>query len=517
MRRMFLALLALPMLLWPTLSAAAIPAIPPAAPVPQLILNGIVWLGDSRVAREYNTTGAPTPKAWKWDGTFMTVGHALAGQRLTDLGNFATSGYRSDQYLTSANIGAALATRAKYAAIYGCYNDIIQNYPTAATSGQRCASNIESACNAFTAQGRTCIIIREPCALPCASAQIAQMMMANTLFDTYRKNSPSVLIYDQPGSVRDYNVNSMTAFKPCYVAATCITATANSHGGLILDGMTSTSGILAGYLVSGPCIQGNTIVSSVASNSVTLSQGAANTTSACPVLFQSTEGGGIHELNLGGWMDGVAWAAFESQLIPNPPPRNIEPFTNAGGQANQQLSNPLFLITAGGSAATGTTGAVPASWGTALSNATAAVSTFPRPDGFGNNFQMVITPNATPAYAKLYESLTASNFAPGDKVQASCEVNIAAGSSNLVGVELYIQVSVDGAASSEIASDGSTDPAKGSISQTGFSMVRQTDPQVIPAGAIVTSISMNVRIWFSGASSTNTTANIGKCELHKVV
>lgn len=499
------------------LPAAAVPSGATPAAARPLIQNGVVWLGDSRLAREYNTTGSPTATAWKWDGAFMTVGHALAGQRLIDLGNFATSGDRSDQYLTAANIAAGLATNAKYAAFYGCYNDINQNYPTATTSGQTCAGNVEAACNSFTSQGRTCIILREPCALSCTNAEIAQMMAVNTRFAEYLRSNPNVVLYDPPGSIRDYTVGSMAAFKACYVAAICVSITANSHGTTTLDGIGSTGGIASGYLVSGPCIQGNTIVSSFTSTTVTLNQGAANTTTGCPVTFQSTEGGGIHEENLGGWIDGIAWAALETSLVPNPAPRNIEPFNNAGGVANQQLGNPLFLTPTGGVAGAGTTGSVPSGWATTASNATATVSTAARADGAGGNVQLVITPAAAGAYAKLYASPAASNFSPGDKLQTSCEVSVAPGSAMLAGVELYLQLSVDGGPGVEIADDGTTDYTKGTISQNGFTIVRQTDPQAIPPGKQVTSITDNIRIWFTGAAATTTTVSIGKCELHKVI
>ena len=87
----------------------------------------------------------------------------------------------------------------------------------------------------------------------------------------------------------------------------------------------------------------------------------------------------------------------------------------------------------------------------------------------------------------------------------------------LAGVELYLQLSVDGGPGVEIADDGTTDYTKGTISQNGFTIVRQTDPQAIPPGKQVTSITDNIRIWFTGAAATTTTVSIGKCELHKVI
>lgn len=96
-------------------------------------------LGDSRAAALY------TGPRQKGGVSPINVACALSGQRYRAVASFGTSGYRTDQYLTTANLAALVASPAGTVRIIGALNDIGQDYPTQGTAGATAAANVQAA------------------------------------------------------------------------------------------------------------------------------------------------------------------------------------------------------------------------------------------------------------------------------------------------------------------------------------------------------------------------------------
>lgn len=131
---------------------AAPPSIPPGPPATRQAIvlgsptairapNTFAWVGTSRIAAQYIDQPGHRNKG---NAGFMnwTAGTLRAsGKPILDLGNFATSGYRTDQF--AAGFAAALATGAANLVIDGPVNDIGQNYPTGPTVVAAALANLK--------------------------------------------------------------------------------------------------------------------------------------------------------------------------------------------------------------------------------------------------------------------------------------------------------------------------------------------------------------------------------------
>lgn len=110
----------------------------------------------------------------------------------------------------------------------------------------------------------------------------------------------------------------------------------------------------------------------------------------------------------------------------------------------QLLANHLFLTTTGGTAVTGITGNVPASFATSLTNATATLSTAANADGIGNGLQMAVDFSAA-GMARLSQALNGTGagayhatVSAGDVLEAVAEVEIVGNPTVLAGVSLEL-------------------------------------------------------------------------------
>jgi len=97
------------------------------------------------------------------------------------------------------------------------------------------------------------------------------------------------------------------------------TKTANTTSASNLVSLDNTSGLLVGMPVAGPGIPGGTTITSVTSNSITLSQNATASASGVSLNFNFTNAYGITYLNKIGPFCGITvnGAIFESSLYPN--------------------------------------------------------------------------------------------------------------------------------------------------------------------------------------------------------
>ena len=145
---------------------------------------------------------------------------------------------------------------------------------------------------------------------------------------------------------------------------------------------------------------------------------------------------GTHLTTQGHWYVGNAFANFISARIPTLPTQ-IYTANDIPSNGNiQQLVNPLFTTTTGGTLTTGVTGSLPANYLIQVSGTpTAVMSTVADPNGFGNNIVATCTFTSASDIIKIEQNTTIGNFTiPGDVIDSGCEVVIAAGSSNLSSV-----------------------------------------------------------------------------------
>jgi hypothetical protein len=82
--------------------------------------NHIAMMGDSRMSTLFNDSA----QLQFTSVHFFNQANLRMGQRMKVVVNNATAGYRSDQYLTDANVAQVLASDALWVMIYGVVNDI---------------------------------------------------------------------------------------------------------------------------------------------------------------------------------------------------------------------------------------------------------------------------------------------------------------------------------------------------------------------------------------------------------
>lgn len=147
---------------------------------------------------------------------------------------------------------------------------------------------------------------------------------------------------------------------------------------------------------------------------------------------------GTHPNVVGSYYIGQAFANYISNFIP---PLNSQIVTASDIAANgniQQLANPLFLTTTGGTSGTGITGSTPASFITARTgSATATISTAADSTGYGNAVTFTGSFTAAGEVLSIKQDATLGNFTiPGDIVESGAQVIVNAGSVNLSQVAL---------------------------------------------------------------------------------
>lgn len=149
----------------------------------------LVLLGDSRLAQLHVDSAGSRMR--KFGGNFLTQAMRLTGQRVKVEKSFATSGQRSDQYLSEANVTAALACKSHWLVIYGVLNDIAQlgdnDYFTA---------NIRPVVERWTATGRQVILPTETGANSLTGAQRGAVFKYNRQIRDYARQNRGVIIFD---------------------------------------------------------------------------------------------------------------------------------------------------------------------------------------------------------------------------------------------------------------------------------------------------------------------------------
>ena len=122
----------------PSLSETAIAEMIAAniAPLTKRNANRFVIFGDSRMAQYWSDSASavalPSGKSQQFRTNalhFLAQANARLGQRMRLVKSYARSGFRTDEYLTDANIESAIATDARWAFMYGIVNDAGQGFP----------------------------------------------------------------------------------------------------------------------------------------------------------------------------------------------------------------------------------------------------------------------------------------------------------------------------------------------------------------------------------------------------
>lgn len=376
-----------------------------------LVQNGFAYLGDSRLASQYNDTST---KRNANAASFINVAQAQSGNRFRTLYNGAIAGAASGAYLTQATIGAALASQAKYVVIFGAVNDFGQGQTALGAF-----ANIKAACEQVITVGRTCVLFTEPGSVSYNAAQIAARNDFNAMVSQYAAARGGVLLYDYAAS--------------------------------LVDGSNA---------------------------------------SATSIAFKTGESyDGTHLSKVGAVDEGSNFAAFVSAVLPARPQASIDPLTASGFGTAEQLVNPFFIATTGGTAngASVSKGTVPAGWqATRVGGASAAITSAAAPDGYGTDIVATMTFGAANDSWRLLQYVTApANVALGDRVEARVTINVEAGSSNLRGCYLSLGAWTDGMNTSTVyfsmqplpvGADAATNASTGA-----FTWDLRTDPLTIPA------------------------------------
>lgn len=215
---------------------------------------------------------------------------------------------------------------------------------------------------------------------------------------------------------------------------------------------------------------------------------------------------GVHPLTLAEFNTGLNFAAQMQSLLPALAYLEDAQTQRAAVGPVDQLNNPEFTPTTGGTSGTGITGNTPSAWSSLCTGATTAtISSGVGADGHGFvNF--VCTFGAADEQVRLYQVTSNTPVLPGVLFQSSAQADIAAGSVNLAGVYLSDSISYNSGGSFMTGNDGFTTNATGGTGPTvAYQQTYKLRPIALPAAQTVTSKTWTLTIKASGAGSANVT------------
>lgn len=221
------------------------------------------------------------------------------------------------------------------------------------------------------------------------------------------------------------------------------------------------------------------------------------------ITLRTTHSSDGSNLNASGaYYVGQMFANYISNFIP-PLNSQIVAISEIAANGNiQQMANPLFMTTTGGSAASGITGSVPANYGTNITGgATATVSTAADSSGFGNAFTIAGNFAAAGDAIRIYQDTTLANYTiPGDIVEAGAEVVINAGATNLSQVVLAAIATGD----PNMFADLYAPSTSVALPNVAMDLVLRSVPYTLKTGATTVSWAMR----FTGCGAGSFTATI---------
>lgn len=179
--------------------------------------RGFAFLGDSRMAQAFADSGARVQNARHFFN--QANAHPSMAQRMQILYTGASSGLRSDQYLTSTTVKAAVNSGAAWAVIWGVVNDIAQGVTgdQAWLGGFSGSLGIKNAADYLISQGLNVVLVSEPGATNLTTAaQIGAKNRYNRYIREYCESTGGAYLFDIEAVLLDAATGTPT-FKSNYL------------------------------------------------------------------------------------------------------------------------------------------------------------------------------------------------------------------------------------------------------------------------------------------------------------
>lgn len=240
-------------------------------------------------------------------------------------------------------------------------------------------------------------------------------------------------------------------------------------------------------------------------------------TSSTAITFLATLDG-THENLPAAYLAGKQFSTLLQAIMP-PRPHGVHA-AHQDSSVNPTMhlvTNPMFTSQSGGTLGGGMAGTVAGGWtvshgGTAVVTASVGAAG----DGSGYNEQVMATTfSAALDEGRLQQDVAIGNWNPGDILQASCEVVVDSGSSNLAGVCLYLQANGSGNGFSSVTSmDGyCMTSGWGAVTTEGYKMYLQTEKLVVPNYTTKSWVTTHLKV--VGAGSGSATARVRRFNVRK--
>jgi lysophospholipase L1-like esterase len=231
------------------------------------------------------------------------------------------------------------------------------------------------------------------------------------------------------------------------------------------------------------------------------------TATSATAITMITSLDGTHENLASAYLGGKAFATLLTAIMP-PRPHGVQgSFEAPGISLTNLLTNPMFTTQSGGSAGTGNTGTVCASWaGQRSGSASGVFSVGTASDGSGLKEQIIqATFTAQGEEVRLVQDVVITNWSPGDIIQASAEVAVDAGSTNLAGVTCYVQANGSGSPDGKTAvtaMDGYCAAAGwGAVTTEAYKVNLQTEKLPVPLYSTKSWVTCHLKVVGAGAGS----------------
>jgi lysophospholipase L1-like esterase len=216
---------------------------------------------------------------------------------------------------------------------------------------------------------------------------------------------------------------------------------------------------------------------------------------------------GTHENLASAYLAGKAFATLLTAIMP-PRPHGFRSSVEVPDiSVVNLLRNPMMANQAGGVVGAGASGTICGFWSSQRSgNATGVYSVGTASDGSGVKEQIIqCTFTAAGEEVRLIQDVVPANWSPGDILQASAEVVVDAGSSNLAGVTLYMQSNGSGAPDGRTAvtaMDGyCSGPGWGAATTEGYKVNLQTEKLPVPLYTTKSWVTCHLKAVGAGAGS----------------
>lgn len=221
---------------------------------------------------------------------------------------------------------------------------------------------------------------------------------------------------------------------------------------------------------------------------------------------------GIHLQLLGGYHAGQAFKDMMLPLIPEMKSQSNAIWESVANGGIQQLLNPYFLTTTGGTAYSGVTGSVPANWSVELTgpgSPSVAVSCAANPGGYGNDMVLVCTFGKTDDRVIVTQVLVNANVLFGTILEGGCVMMVDAGSVNFAGGTVYMQANITGSTPTSFMARSLFKQNKGAGPTFGYTEIHRT-PKFTYSGTTLSNVKMQIHIYpanvQAGGSTTQTSS-----------